>query len=207
MTRYSIESRTKKYVKGQVFLSFARKCKKNLFDTKLYSLKNASKKVVHKTGEFLRNKIAEAVTNSYNDKIMKANPVEEIIIPPEKREEILNQIKTSIIRMEHFKISKILNDSVVSKFVTRKQMKVNDLSSRQYSVNSINKIIRFKTSILRSVLSDYSDAYIFVKGSITVEGDNNDKTKDKKQIFENNAPFRSCMLHLDHAYQISITHL
>ena len=70
MTRYSIESRTKKYVKGQVFLSFARKCKKNLFDTKLYSLKNASKKVVHKTGEFLRNKIAEAVTNSYNDKII-----------------------------------------------------------------------------------------------------------------------------------------
>ena len=120
MTRYSIESRTRKYVKGHVFLSFARKCKKHLVDTKLYSLKNASKKVVHKTGGFLRNKIAEAVTNSYNNKIMKTNPVEEIIIPPEKREEMLKQIKTSIIKMEHFKISKLLNDSIVSKFVIRK---------------------------------------------------------------------------------------
>ena len=50
------------------FLSFARnlsnKYKKQLLDTGLNSLKTASKNVVRKTGEFLGNKIAGAVTNS-----------------------------------------------------------------------------------------------------------------------------------------------
>ena len=45
--------------------------------------------------------------------------------------------------MEHHKISKLLNDSTVSK--------VNDLSSGQYSTS---KNIRFKTSMLRSNLCD-----------------------------------------------------
>ena len=53
--------------------------------------------------------------------------------------------------MEHYKISKLLNNSTVSKFVTREWIEVNDLSSDQYSVN---KIIRFKTSMLRSDLCD-----------------------------------------------------
>ena len=48
MTRYYIESRTIKYVKGYGFLSFAKKHKKQLLDKGL----DASKKVVHKAGEF-----------------------------------------------------------------------------------------------------------------------------------------------------------
>ena len=56
--------------------------------------------------------------------------------------------------------------------MTKKWIEVNDLPSGQYSVN---KNIRFKTSMLRSDLCDYSDAYIVVKGTITVEGDNNAK--------------------------------
>ena len=51
----------------------------------------------------------------------------------------------------------------------KKWIEIIDLSSGQYSVN---KNIRFKTSILRSDLGDYSDAYIVVKGRITVEGYN-----------------------------------
>ena len=43
------------------------------------------------------------------------------------------------------------------------------------AVNSVNKKIRFKTSLLRSDLCDYSDACIVAKGEITVEGDNNAK--------------------------------
>ena len=39
-------------------------------------------------------------------------------------------------------LSKLLNDSTVSKFVTRKQMEVNDLLGGQHYVN---KNIRFKT--------------------------------------------------------------
>ena len=62
MTQYSIEPRTRKYVKGYGFLSVARKYKKQLLDTGLDAVKTASKKVVHKAGEVLGNKIADAVT-------------------------------------------------------------------------------------------------------------------------------------------------
>ena len=48
--RYSIEPRTRNYVKGYEVLSFARKYKKQLLNTRLDSLKPAYKKVVHKTG-------------------------------------------------------------------------------------------------------------------------------------------------------------
>ena len=54
--------------------------------------------------------------------------------------------------MEHYKISKLLKDSTVSKFVTKNWIQVNDLSSGQYSVN---KNFSFKTSILRLDLCDY----------------------------------------------------
>ena len=78
--------------------------------------------------------------------------------------------------MEHYKISELFNDSTVSKVLTKKWIKVSYLSSGQYSVN---KNIRFKTSILTSDLCDYSDAYIVVKGTITIEGD--DDTVIKKR--------------------------
>ena len=87
--------------------------------------------------------------------------------------------------MENYEICKLLNDSTESKFVTK-----NDLSSGQYSVT---KSIRFKNSMLRSNLYDYSDAYIVVKGKITVEEDNDYKTRNKKLVFKNNAPLRSCI--------------
>ena len=54
--------------------------------TGIDSLKTTSKKVVHKTGDFLGNKIAKVVSNSYDVKIVKKKPVEEIIIPPEEIE-------------------------------------------------------------------------------------------------------------------------
>ena len=96
MQQYSIESRTRKYVKGYGFLSFARNYKK-LLDTGLDAAKTASKKVVHKVGEFLGNKIADTVTKTNDDKIVKpdrnARNVVEIIIPPEKTDEILNKLR------------------------------------------------------------------------------------------------------------------
>ena len=63
MTRSSslAMQRTRKYFKGYCFLSFAWKYKKTM-DTGLDSLKTASKKKVHEAGEFLGNKIANAVT-------------------------------------------------------------------------------------------------------------------------------------------------
>ena len=52
----------------------------------------------------------------------------------------------------------------------------------------------FKTLMLILDLCDYSDADIAVKRRITVEEDNDDKTRNKRLIFKNNAPiFRSCI--------------
>ena len=50
--------------------------------------------------------------------------------------------------------------------------------------------------MLRSHLCDYSDAYIVVKGTITVsatDGANNIRDKENRPLaFKNNAPFISC---------------
>ena len=55
---------------------------------------NACKKVeFHKAGKFIENKISDAITKSSNDNIEKEEPVEEIIIPPEKREEMLTKMR------------------------------------------------------------------------------------------------------------------
>ena len=61
--------------------------------------------------------------------------------------------------MKQHKISKLLNDTTVSKFVTRKWIEATDLSGNQYS---LNKNVRFKTSMLRSDLCGYNDVYIVV---------------------------------------------
>ena len=52
--------------------------------------------------------------------------------------------------------------------------------------------MRFKISMLRSDFFDYSDAYIVVKGNITVTNLDND-AYDKKLAFKNNAPFTRCI--------------
>ena len=62
MQWYSIEPRTRKYVKGFALLSFARKYRKQLLETGLDAVKTGSKKVVCNGGKFLGNKIEDAVT-------------------------------------------------------------------------------------------------------------------------------------------------
>ena len=52
-----------------------------------------------------------------------------------------------------------------SKFRTRNWVEINDVARGTYSYN---KQIKFKTPMLRSSLCDYNDAYILVKGNITV---------------------------------------
>ena len=65
---------------------------------------------------------------------------------------------------------------------------MNDDSRETYNVNSQ---IRFKTSMLKSSLCDYSNAYILVKGTRTVRntGGNNTNNTDKTVISKNCAPF------------------
>ena len=68
----------------------------------------------------------------------------------------------------------------------------------KFTVNSLlntynkNKSIRFKTPMLRLSLCDYSDAYILVKGTITVTGSHTRDRQNRPLILKNNAPFVSC---------------
>ena len=52
-----------------------------------------------------------------------------------------------------------------SKFTTKNCVEINDESRGTYNVNSQ---IKFKTTMLKSSLCDCSNAYIVVKGTITV---------------------------------------
>ena len=119
--------------------------------------------------------------------------------------------------MEHDKINNLLlsedNESEVSKanranemseqlskFVTREDVKVKSLSN----MYNENKSIRFKTPMLRLSLCDYSDAYILVKGIITVTApgvnNNANNIRDKRNrplILKNTAPFVSCITRIN----------
>ena len=77
----------------------------------------------------------------------------------------------------------------ISKFSNKKWEEVYDQSEMSYSTS---RQIRFKTSMLRSGLCDYFDAYIIVKREITVAGPN-DNVYDKKLALENNVSFFSCI--------------
>ena len=80
-----------------------------------------------------------------------------------------------------------------SKFRTKNWVEIND---DRRGIYSDNKLINFKTPVIRSSLCDYSDAYILVKGNISV---NNTETtaapnnRNKKVIFKNCAAFTSCI--------------
>ena len=83
-----------------------------------------------------------------------------------------------------------------SKFKTKNWVEVNDESRGTYNVNSQ---IKFKTTLLKSSLCDYSDAYILVKGKITITGTGDDAAarqadeRDKGVAFKNCAPFTDCI--------------
>ena len=96
-------------------------------DTGLNSLKTASKKVIHKAAEaareFIGNKIAAKTVKPKHVTDESPRNVQEIIIPSEKKRRNIKQIKTSIIKMEHYEISMLLNISTVLKFVTKNGLK------------------------------------------------------------------------------------
>ena len=98
--------------------------------------------------------------------------------------------------MEYQKIGNLLNDesNKPSKFRTRNWVEINDEARGTYSHN---KQIKFKTAMLRSSLCDYSDAYILVKGNITVNNTAADdaaaNNTSKKVIFKDCVPFTNCI--------------
>ena len=93
-------------------------------------------------------------------------------------------IKMEFQKMTNF-VDKASDNKELPKFVARKWIEVYYQSKGNYDVN---KEIRIKTSMLRSDLFDFSDAYIIVKGAITVTNPN-DAKRNKVVAFKNNAPF------------------
>ena len=114
--------------------------------------------------------------------------------------------------MEYQKIANLLNfgSNKPSKFRTRNRVEINDETRSTYSHK---KQIKFKTSMLRSSLCDYSDAYILVEGNITVNNTAVDgaaaNNAIKKVVFKNCAPFTNCIskinyTQIDHAEYTNI---
>ena len=100
--------------------------------------------------------------------------------------------------MEYQKIAKLLGTTLdeVPRFITKKWVEVHDQSGSADDRYKPNKQIRFKTSMLRSDLCDYSDAYIVVKGDITLTKTNGRGIIDIRNrflAFKNNAPFTNCI--------------
>ena len=104
--------------------------------------------------------------------------------------------------MEYQKVANLLDNEVAlnasnkrSKFRTRNQVEINDESSGIYTGNDI----KFKTTVLRSNLCNYADAYILVKRTTRITGDGDDDAKKpldkikKGVIFKNCAPFTKCI--------------
>ena len=122
--------------------------------------------------------------------------------------------------MEYEKIHKLVDGGetmpdLVSKFAGKKLVEVHNLTPNNQ--NSENKEIRFKTSMLRSDLCDYSDAYVEVTSNISIQVNTQnpdninaladvvadpdanppvvgiDNSHRRTFILKNNAPFISCI--------------
>ena len=91
--------------------------------------------------------------------------------------------------MKYQKITNLIDDA--SKFRTKNWVEIDDESRGTYNVN---RQIKFKTTMLKSSLCDYSDAYILLNGRITIIGAGDNAAarqadeRDKGAVFKNFAP-------------------
>ena len=96
--------------------------------------------------------------------------------------------------IEYQKIINLLDNTQnqATKFRTKNWVEINDQPGGTYSVNSQ---IQSKTSMLRSSLCDYNDAYILVSATITVPntGIAANPNNRKNIIIKNCAPFTNCI--------------
>ena len=97
--------------------------------------------------------------------------------------------------MKYPKIANLLDDRASnqsSKFRTKNWVEINDESRGGYNTGSD---IKFKNTMVRSSSWHYADAYIFIKGKITITGAGDDADarwvdeRNKGVIFKTCAPF------------------
>ena len=124
--------------------------------TRVDAAKTASKRVVQKTakaiGDFIGNKIADKISSVGNtkskEKEHETNKRQEIYIPPEKRQQIINDIRLFQIQYKNeipknYKSARSTSDNA-PRFNTEKQIEVHHQPGRIYNTNKlINFTIRF----------------------------------------------------------------
>ena len=91
--------------------------------------------------------------------------------------------------MEHKKVLSLLNESSDSNFVTRNRIIVSDQSNPNYDVG--NEII-CNIEVLKSNFCGYNDAYILVRGDISIVEDNGHGV-----AFKSCATFTKCITKID----------
>ena len=107
--------------------------------------------------------------------------------------------------MEYQKVINSLDNmsNQLFKSRTKNWIEITDQSRGVYNTNSD---IRFKTTTLKSSLCDHSDAYILVKGTITINGAGTDAAarqadeKNKGVKFKNCAPITKCICRINGTY-------
>ena len=100
--------------------------------------------------------------------------------------------------MEYQKITNLLGTTIdkIPRFITKKWVEVHDQSGSANARYKPNKQIRFKPSMLRPDLCDYSDTYIVVKGDIALKKTNGRGIiviRNRFLAFRNNASFTICI--------------
>ena len=108
--------------------------------------------------------------------------------------------------MEYQKLANLIDDTSnqPSKFRTKNWVEISDESRGAYNVNSQ---IKFKTTMLKSSLCDYSDAYILVKGTITIAGAGDDAAARQADEREKGVAFKNCALFINYISEINNTQI
>ena len=109
--------------------------------------------------------------------------------------------------MEYQKIANLIDDNTLNqpfKVRTRNWIEINDESRGAYNVNSQ---IKFKTTMLKSSLCDYSDAYILVKGTITISGRGADDVARRADERGKGVSFKNCAPFINYISEINNTQI
>ena len=94
--------------------------------------------------------------------------------------------------MEYQKIANLLDNASnqAFKFRTRNWVEIND----EYRGTDTSNSIKYKTTILRSNLCDYADAYILVNGRITITGSGADGAARRADERDKGVTFKNCTI-------------
>ena len=108
--------------------------------------------------------------------------------------------------MEYQKIANLIDgaSNQLSKFRTKDWVEINYESRGTYNVNSK---IKFKTTMLRSSLCDFTYAYILVKVKITITGAGDDAAARQADERDNGVAFKNCASFTNYISEINNTNV